>query len=176
MTSRGIFTDKMLLLLLLLLYIYICICSFKWRSPEEYSEQNVDEKIDGYSLGDKFFSLLTGLEPFWEEEDWDRVRERIKMGEKAPRDPRYRERGLPESNLVEVIHWCHEFDPQKRPCVFDVVQFLRDAMEELDAVESKEVHNGSVVRYKGNHCNIVEVVCRRFGWYKSGPKVIFVER
>jgi hypothetical protein len=93
-------------------------------------------------LGNSFFGLLTGLEPFWEEEDWDWVKERIKMGEKAPLDQRYREQSLPESKLVEVIDWCHEFDPQKRPSVFDVVQFLRDAMEELDAVTSKEVKNG----------------------------------
>jgi hypothetical protein len=91
-------------------------------------------------LGNNFFGLLTGLEPFWDEEDWDRIKERVKMGEKAPIDPRYRQRSLAESKLVEVIDWCHEFDPQNRPSIFDVVQFLRNATEELGA-ESNERGN-----------------------------------
>ena len=64
-------------------------------------------------------------------------------GEKAPIDPRYRERSLAEAKLVEVIDWCHEFDPQQRPSVFDVVQFLRDAKTEVeDALTTDMSPNG----------------------------------
>lgn len=120
--------------------MFLCFVGvFKWRSPEEYFERNHDEKIDVYSLGNNFFGLLTGLEPFWEEESWDRMKVRVMQGDKAPIDPRYRERSVADAKLAEVIDWCHEFDPQKRPSIFDVVQFLRDAMKELDAIASAEV-------------------------------------
>jgi serine/threonine protein kinase len=124
----------------------ILFCRLQWRSPEEYLDRDHDEKMDVYSLGNNFFALLTGLEPFWEEgEDWDKVKERVKRGDKAPIDPRYKERSFAESKLVEVIDWCHEFDPQNRPSVFDVVQFLQDAMTELDgsASQKKEVKKNS---------------------------------
>jgi serine/threonine protein kinase len=90
-----------------------------------------------YSLGNNFFGMLTGLEPFWEEDDddhYDKVKIRVKQGEKAPLDRRFfdPQRNLAESKLAEIIDQCHEFDPEKRPTIFQVVEFLRNAMTEVD--------------------------------------------
>lgn len=49
-------------------------------------------------------------------------------GETAFIDPRYRNRSLAESKLVEIIEKCWEYDPSKRPTVFSVVDFLKEAL------------------------------------------------
>ena len=36
-----------------------------WRSPEEYKDDPLDESIDVWSLGNNMYSILTGLEPFY---------------------------------------------------------------------------------------------------------------
>jgi serine/threonine protein kinase len=120
-------------------YYCVCVCAisfiFQWRSPEEYAEINHNEQIDVYSLGNNFFGMLTGLEPFWEEDDdYDKLRIRVMQGEKAPLDRRFfdPQRNLAESKLAEIIDQCHEFDPEKRPTIFQVVDFLQNAMTEVD--------------------------------------------
>ncbi|KAL3935701.1 MAG: hypothetical protein SGBAC_008829 [Bacillariaceae sp.] len=35
-----------------------------WRSPEEYKDEPLNEKIDVWSLGNNMYTLLTGLDPF----------------------------------------------------------------------------------------------------------------
>jgi serine/threonine protein kinase len=41
----------------------------QWRSPEEYFDEPLTEQIDVFSLGNNMYSLLTGLWPFYDEED-----------------------------------------------------------------------------------------------------------
>jgi serine/threonine protein kinase len=36
----------------------------QWRSPEEYKDEHINEKIDVWSLGNNFYSLLTGMYVF----------------------------------------------------------------------------------------------------------------
>lgn len=46
-------------------------CGFclQYRSPEEFDGRDLDEQIDIFSLGNNFYALLTGLWPFYENED-----------------------------------------------------------------------------------------------------------
>lgn len=44
-----------------------------YRSPEEYANQGVDEKIDVWSFGNNIYALLTGLWIFYEDQDDDVV-------------------------------------------------------------------------------------------------------
>lgn len=46
-------------------------------------------------------------------------------------DPRYREKSNEEAKLVEIIEKCFTFDPNDRPSIFEVVDFLRKAVDEL---------------------------------------------
>ena len=40
---------------------------FQWRSPEEYYDARLNEKTDIFSLGNNFYTILTGVYPFYEE-------------------------------------------------------------------------------------------------------------
>jgi hypothetical protein len=50
-------------------------------------------------------------------------------------DPRYRTRSFEEGKLVEIMEQCWKYKPDDRPSIFEVVHFLRDAVEESDRIE-----------------------------------------
>lgn len=82
------------------------------------------------------YGILTGLEPFYDEgDDYDNVKIRVKKGDKAYIDPRFKERSLAEAKVAEIIDRCHELDPSVRPTIFEVVEFLRAALEEVKAAD-----------------------------------------
>jgi serine/threonine protein kinase len=45
----------------------------QWRSAEEYKDEPLNEKVDIFSLGNNFYSLLVGLFPFYDVEDDDLI-------------------------------------------------------------------------------------------------------
>ena len=76
--------------------------------------------------------MLTGLCPFYDTEEDSVVQNRVKNGLKAFIDPRYfKERSLAEAKLAEIINRCYAYKPEDRPSVFEVVEFLRDALKEI---------------------------------------------
>ena len=85
------------------------------------------------------YSLLTGLWVFYDTDNDEKMQERAKEGEKAYIDPRYKERSLAEGKLAEIIGRCHSFKPEDRPSIFQVIKFLRDAWEEVKAMEGEEM-------------------------------------
>jgi hypothetical protein len=101
-----------------------------WRSPEEYYDKPLDEKIDIYSLGNNFYALLTGMGPFYEEAHSDGVIKKVKAGMKPYIDQRFLERSFAEKKLAEIMVLCWEYDPVKRPDINTLVQVLREAVEE----------------------------------------------
>ncbi|GAX29629.1 hypothetical protein FisN_3Lh121 [Fistulifera solaris] len=98
-----------------------------WRSPEEYRDLPLDEKIDVWSLGSNLYAMLTGLNPFYEIESGKAVKQKIKEGKIPPIDPRYRKRSFGEQKLVEAIEHCWVADRNKRSNIYDVVKILREA-------------------------------------------------
>ena len=112
--------------------------TIQWRSPEEYFDKDLNEQVDIFSLGNNMYSLLTGLYVFYDTDNDEKIQERAKEGEKAYIDPRYKERSLAEAKLAEIIGQCHSFKPKDRPSIFQVVKFLRDALEEVKAMEGEE--------------------------------------
>ena len=51
----------------------------QWRSPEEYKDEALNEKIDVWSLGNNMYSILTGFVPFpWLNTDEMKVRKSSK--------------------------------------------------------------------------------------------------
>lgn len=86
------------------------------------------------------YSILTGLWVFYDEPDYGNVKKRVKKGERAYIDPRYKTRSLAEAKLAEIIEKCHAFLPDDRPSIFEVVDFLRDALREVKEEEdSKQI-------------------------------------
>lgn len=109
----------------------MCSSKIKWRSPEEYFDHGLNEKVDVYSLGNNMYSLLTGLYPFFDEEHTKQIQERVKAGEKPYIDQRYNESSMAEAKLAEIIDRCHSYDPDDRPSIFEIVEFLRDALKKI---------------------------------------------
>ena len=104
--------------------------SLQWRAPEEYADGPLNEKIDVWSLANILYVLLTGLPPFYTENDTDVVKKVVRRGRTAFIDPQFRDRSFGERKLAEIIPLCWEFDPDKRIDVFGVVKLLRKAIEE----------------------------------------------
>lgn len=104
----------------------------EWRSPEEYMNLPLNEKIDVFTLGTDMYSILTGLLPFYREKETEGVQLRFKNGELPRIDPRYRTRSLAEAKLVEAIERCWAFHPEDRIDIFGVVEILRQGVALLD--------------------------------------------
>jgi len=112
-----------------------------WRSPEEYHDEYLTEQVDVFSLGNNMYGLLTGLMVFYEIESYGEIQDLVGDGEKAYIDPRYKERSLAEAKLVEIINQCHEYYPEDRPSIFEVVDMLWQALEEVNEAMDKDKNN-----------------------------------
>lgn len=76
---------------------------------------------------------------FHESETYEETQERVANGEKPFIDPRYKERSLAEAKLVEIIEKCHEYYPEDRPSIFELVEVLWEALEEVyEAMDKSE--------------------------------------
>ncbi|KAG7337705.1 serine/threonine kinase [Nitzschia inconspicua] len=104
-----------------------------YRAPEEFAEEELDEKIDVFSFGNNIYVMLTGLWNFYDNDNDDEVQKLVIDGKRAFVDPRWKDRSYIESQLVDVMERCWEHDPNKRIDIFTVVQLLREI-----AVESKK--------------------------------------
>jgi len=100
-----------------------------WRAPEEYVDGPLTESIDTWSLGNNFYSLLTGLWVYPDDQDMSVMRDKIINGTLTSIDSRYKTHSFAEGKLVEIIQRIWEYNPRKRPSIFEIVQFLREAVE-----------------------------------------------
>ena len=91
----------------------------------------MDEKIDIWSLGNNFYSLLTGHYPFYQvTQDTKEIQEKIKGHETSLIDPRFKERSFAERTLAEIIPMCWEYEPDDRVDIFELLRLLRQAVKE----------------------------------------------
>lgn len=72
---------------------------------------------------------LTGLWPFYENQDDTVVQGRVMAAERPFVDPRYHNRSWEERNLVEIMQRGWEDDPEHRMDIFEAVRLLRQAVE-----------------------------------------------
>lgn len=105
-----------------------------YRSPEEYSYEEETEKIDVYSMGNIFYTLLTDLEP-WEGIEENTAQESVKKGLR-PRVPNDK---LGSSDFVHValrtaMFRCWKNDPTERPRARDIANYFS---EKVIAFESE---------------------------------------
>ena len=96
------------------------------RSPEENNNGALTEKLDVFSLGNVFYSLLTG-QWIWEDYDKEDYTESIAKGITYPIPPVYNNQPA-LGYLVRAIEMCWTFDLDERPTIFEVVRFLEDAV------------------------------------------------
>jgi serine/threonine protein kinase len=107
------------------------------RAPEENAEGMLNEQIDVYSLGNIYYSLLTGLWNFYSYEDDEVVQQKVIFGDVPYLDDRYRTRSFAEKALVEAIEYTLVHNVHHRPSIFQVVDFMTRAMAQNDAHEKR---------------------------------------
>lgn len=128
----------------------------KWRSPEEYDNRPLNEKIDIWSLGNNMYSILTGCEywmspihvvgspslyvcsvfPFYEAKDVAVVKSLVQRGETGFIDPRFFNKSIPEARLAEIIQLCWEYNIDARPDIFQLRNMLRRHVGEYHETEA----------------------------------------
>lgn len=113
----------------------------QYRAPEEYWDWPLNEKIDVYSFGNNIYALLTGLYPFYVFDGYheDKVKEKVKAGEKPFVDPRYRTRSYAEGILVDIMEACWAYHAKDRPALQTVIVQLQAAADYME--EHKEEHS-----------------------------------
>ena len=72
----------------------------------------------------------------------DETQEMVKNGTTAYIDPRFKERSFAESKLAEIISQCWIYDPLQRIDIFQLVNFLYNAVQEKIA-EEKQIGRAS---------------------------------
>ena len=98
--------------------------------------KNLDQQIDVWSLGTSMYVLLTGVKPHHEiMYRWRVLAKTIKEGKTPYIDPRFQNRSLAETKLVDIMKMCWEFDPSKRINGFDLVAILREAVASIQHSE-----------------------------------------
>jgi serine/threonine protein kinase len=58
-----------------------------------------------------------------------KVQKNVKNGKKPKIDPAYRKHSFSEKKLAELIDWCLEYKPEDRPSMFQIVEFLGEALK-----------------------------------------------
>jgi len=119
------------------------------RSPEEYRQDYLDEKIDIYSFGNAIFTLLTGKEPY---EDYgnDEIHDLSVSGKLPEMDPEIRSNSFAEAALASIMDKCYEYIPEKRIDIFKIVSLLKDTVQlndRLEAIEISDVSGNSTNGY-----------------------------
>jgi serine/threonine protein kinase len=100
------------------------------RSPEEYSRQELTEKLDVYSLGNVLFQILTnGLAPWFGEREQTgntaRIKAAIQRGEKPEIPSNILQGTTQQKALAVLVHFCYTRDPIKRIAANDLVRELQ---------------------------------------------------
>lgn len=112
------------------------VCSYrvshnpgKFRSPEEYNYLEQTEKVDIYSMGNIFYSILTEKWPFEDIADATVAQERIKNGQRPAMQDYSHDKALLE--LAEVVNLCWKQNATERPIARDVVSLLETKLKKL---------------------------------------------
>ena len=99
-----------------------------YRAPEENVDEPLTEAVDVYSLGNVFYAVLTG-KLVWEGYEYEERTRRIVEGELLEIPDFYYNKSPSAENLVLAIKACWTTDPERRPSIFEVVDFLERAVE-----------------------------------------------
>ena len=116
----------------------------KSRSPEEYNYQEETEKVDVYSLGNVFYTILTDEIPFDDVSDMQAVKD-IKNGIRAKIPPRLLTSEDPvDIALRTVVEQTWRQEPQDRPRARTLADYLAKELEKIANVKRYETNVHSI--------------------------------
>jgi len=122
-------------------FLFVSCILGSWRSPEEYRNDGLTDRVDVWSLCNNMLTILTGEEPDvpierGQDEKWQKAFTRsIMAGKIGYIDPKYDDATTssnPEFHLAKMIRKCFSYNPVDRPSIFEVVQELELAVEEAE--------------------------------------------
>lgn len=107
------------------------ICGFKVgnnpgrrRAPEEYKYELEDEKIDVFSMGHIFYSILTGKQPFLDY-DQKKVYKKVMKGDLPLLDDELQESSDPVHVVLKTaMKMCYTYKAKERPSASEVLKYL----------------------------------------------------
>lgn len=103
----------------------------KFRSPEEYEYAAQTEKVDVYSMGNIFYSLLTELWPYDDEKD-KIVKSKIIAGKRPELPPQLEELSDPAVMILrKAMEICWTHNPDERASSLEVRDFLNKEKNNL---------------------------------------------
>jgi len=102
-----------------------------FRSPEEFKDGLLNEKIDVYSMGNMMYGLLTGLNVFYDVEKDKEIQKRVKNGKTPYIDSRWRTRSFAEGKLVDIMERCWVYKQDDRADIFEIVRHLRETLQQI---------------------------------------------
>ena len=101
-----------------------------------------DERMDVYTMANNIYVLMTGLWPFYTEDEDETIQKWVLDGKRPYIDDRYRySDNLIEREFVKMMDemWTH--DVQRRPEIYKFVTWLRDVK---DAYYGESLGEGAV--------------------------------
>jgi serine/threonine protein kinase len=108
-----------------------------FRSPEEYAYKAETEKVDVYSMGNIFYSILTGLLPFEEEKDTKKVPSLVKGGGRPPISSNVLNSTDPfDQVLLNATYRCWVQDPMERASAREIQRYLEGTLLRLGIQKS----------------------------------------
>ena len=112
--------------------VYIPTAPGYSRSPEEYNNGALTEKLDVYSAGNILYGIITGKKP-WNGERGSHIREGISVGKRPEIDPAIRDaEGTVDAELVRLLDRVYEGDPDERASAKEVVMALEELLEKVN--------------------------------------------
>jgi Protein kinase domain len=115
-----------------------------YKTPQEFQGDYVDESVDTWAIGHGIYGLLTGLYPFYDITSHTRIRRLVTRGAKPFVDDRYRTRSFIEGELVKIMEECWRFQPEDRPNIFEIVQYLRETIQQSKHHKNHGMSNADV--------------------------------
>lgn len=111
----------------------------QFRAPEEYAYTEETEKIDVYSLGNVFYSILMRTWPFEGESDSEDVQKRIKRGHRPHISSRFVKSEDPfDQAMVKAIQMCWVQNAEERASALEVKQYIEGELIRLKAIDPDE--------------------------------------
>jgi serine/threonine protein kinase len=103
--------------------------AYIFRSPEELMSKETDERADVFALGLIFYTLLTGLAPFYHRRNWDEAMNDLMAGEKPFLHDNFRNGTVIQRGLIAIMELTWTYGYRNRVDIFHVVSELRNLVQ-----------------------------------------------